>query len=249
MTMRYDPRVRRGSRLLSATLSPAGLLTGGGLAAVGLVAGIGLPWVVGAGVAAWLTSVVLHLRDPALLSSMMAPEFDRDLRALDGTHRRMMLAGLQARDRFEQAVGTLEDSTGYGGMSTRLNGALERLYDSLLWAQRAGSFLERNSPDALRQRIGAAGPGSRLAAELAAQLEEVTEIERRRSETLQRSAATVTGIETLAVKVGTLALESSAPGGVDHHDDVGQLRAELDGYLEGLEEIQDALRTLPPQTA
>jgi hypothetical protein len=30
---------------------------------------------------------------------------------------------------------------------------------------------------------------------------------------------------------------------------VAQLRSELDGYLEGLEEIQDALRTLPPRPA
>jgi hypothetical protein len=51
------------------------------------------------------------------------------------------------------------------------------------------------------------------------------------------------------VKVGSLALESTAPGELGHTDDVAQLRSELDGYLEGLEEIQDALQTLPPQSA
>jgi hypothetical protein len=69
------------------------------------------------------------------------------------------------------------------------------------------------------------------------------------TEILTRSAATITGIETLAVKVGSLALESTAPGELGHTDDVAQLRSELDGYLEGLEEIQDALQTLPPQSA
>ncbi|MDH3517928.1 MAG: hypothetical protein OEM66_03290, partial [Acidimicrobiia bacterium] len=76
-------------------------------------------------------------------------------------------------------------------------------------------------------------------------LEEIEEVEERRRETMARSFATVTGIETLAVKVGSLALESSAPG--DHAGDMRDLRRELDGYLEGLEEIQQVLRTLPPQ--
>lgn len=247
MTLRYDPRVRKGSRLAKATLSPAGLLTGAALAGLGAISGIGLPWVIGAGLTAWLTSVVLHLRDPELVSSMLAPDFDRDLRALDSDHRPMMVAGLEARDRFDEAVASLADTTGYGGMSARINGALERLYDSLLWAQRAAGFLVNHPPEVLKRRIAAAGPGTRLAEELAAQMEEVAEIERRRAETLQRSAATVTGIETLAVKVGTVALEASAPGPAGQHDEISQLRSELDGYLEGLEEIQDALKTLPPQ--
>jgi len=249
MTARYDPTIRRGRILAKATLSPTGLVTGGALAAVGLATGIGIPWVVGAGVAAWLTSVVLHLRDPKLLSSLLAPDFDRDLRALDAEHRRYMLAGLEARGRFEAAVGDLSDSADFAGMKVRINGALERLYDSLVWAQRAADFLRAVRSDSIRQRARAAGPGTRLAKELEAQLEEVDDIEQKRDETLARSTATITGIETLAVKVGTLALETSAPGELGHTDDISQLRSELDGYLEGLEEIQDALRTLPPRPA
>lgn len=247
MALRYDPSVRRGKLLAKATLSPAGLVSGGALAALGLAVGIGLPWVIGAAVAAWGTSVVLHMRDPKLVSALLAPDFDRDLGALDREHRRYMLSGLQARDRFEAAVATLPEGNEFAGMKVRVNDALGRLYDSLVWTQRAADFLESVRPDTLRQRIQGAGPGTRIAQELEAQMEEVEDIERKRNEALARSSTTITGIETLAVKVGTLALESSAPGHVDHVDDIGQLRSELDGYLEGLEEIQDALRTLPPQ--
>lgn len=247
MTLRYDSRVRRGKLLARATTSPAGLVAGGILAGVGLATGIGIPWVVGAAVVAWGTSVVLHLRDPKLVSALLAPDFDRDLGALDADHRRFVLAGLQARDRFEDAVGGLPSGEDFAGMRVRVNDALERLYDSVLWAQRAAAFLRSAQPDSIRDRIQAAGPGTRLAQELEHQLEEVAEVERRRAETLARSTATVTGIETLAVKVGSLALDVSAPGELGHTDDIGQLRSELDGYLAGLEEIQETLRTLPPQ--
>ena len=248
MTLRHDARVRRGKILAKATTSPAGLAAGGVLAAVGLATGVPAAWVAGAAAVAWLTSVVLHLRDPKLVSSLLAPDFDRDLGALDAEHRRYMLSGLEARERFESAVESLDDAEDFAGMKVRVSDALERLYDSLVWAQRAAGFLRSVNPESIRQRARAAGPGTRLAEELEAQLNEVGDIERRRAEILNRSAATVTGIETLGVKVGTLALESTAPGELGHVDDVSRLRSELDGYLAGLEEIQDALRTLPPQT-
>jgi hypothetical protein len=249
MPIQYDPRVRRGKLLAKATISPAGLVAGGILAAIGLATPLTWPWIAGAAVGGWLTSVALHLRDPKLVSALLAPDFNRDLGALDAEHRRYMVAGLQARDRFEQTVASLSDADDFAGMKVRVNDALERLYDSLVWAQRAAGFLRTVNPASIRQRAQGAGPGTRLSQELEAQLEEVDDVERRRNEILSRSAATITGIETLSVKVGTLALETSAPGmELDHVDDVRQLRSELDGYLQGLEEIQDALKTLPPQT-
>jgi hypothetical protein len=247
--IRHDKRVRRGKLLAKATTSPAGLVTGGALAAIGLATGVAWPWVAGSAVAAWLTSVVLHLRDPKLVSALLAPDFDRNLGALDQEHRRYMLAGLEARGRFEATVDSMSDSENFAGMKVRVNDALERLYDSLMWAQRAADFLRVVDPSSIRSRARAAGPGTRMAQELEAQLEEVEDVEQRRNEILSRSSTTVTGIETLAVKVGSLALESSVPGELDHADDVSQLKSELDGYLAGLEEIQDALQTLPPQSA
>nr|MCU0281426.1 hypothetical protein [Acidimicrobiia bacterium] len=68
---RWNPRVRKGALLARATLSPWGLAAGGGLAGIGLATGIGLPFVIAAGAVAWLTSVVLHLRDPVLVRSLM----------------------------------------------------------------------------------------------------------------------------------------------------------------------------------
>lgn len=249
MTLRHDARVRRGKLLARATTSPSGIVAGGILAGAGLLIGIGLPWVAGAALLAWGTSVVLHLRDPRLVSALLAPDFERDLGRLDGEHRRYVLAGLHARERFEQAVDGLPDAEGFSGMKVRVNDALERLYDSVLWAQRAADFLRVAQADSIRDRIRAAGPGTRLAEELEHQLEEVADVERKRAETLARSTATVTGIETLAVKVGSLALDATAPGELGHADDISQLRSELDGYLEGLEEIQETLRTLPPSIA
>ncbi|MDH3499870.1 MAG: hypothetical protein OEM97_07095 [Acidimicrobiia bacterium] len=247
MTLRYDKRVRRGKLLVKATTSPVGLVAGGALAGIGLASGIGIPWVIGAALAAWGTSAALQLRDPKLVSALLAPDFDRDLGLLDDEHRRYVLAGLEARNRFEAAIESLADSESFAGMKVRVNDALERLYDSVLWAQRAAVFLREVRPEAIRARIEAAGSGTRLAEELEEQIDTIGDVEQRRTDTLARSTATVTGIETLAVKVGSLALESTAPGELGHGDDVVQLRQELDGYLEGLEEIQDALRTLPPQ--
>lgn len=249
MAIQYDRRVRRGKLLAKATLSPAGLVTGSALAVVGLVTGIALPWVVGAGLAAWVTSIVLHLRDPKLVSSLLAPQFNRDLSKLDAEHRQQMVAGLEARERFEGAVASLPDAGDFEGMKVRVNDALERLYDSLVWSQRAAAFLRAVDPSKLRSRITAAGPGTRLSQELEAQLVEVIDIERRRNDVLNRAAATITGIETLAVKVGTLALETTAPGELGHTDDLRQLRRELDGYLAGLEEVESALESLPEQPA
>ncbi len=247
--MQYDPGVRRARILLKATLSPAGLVAGGAVAAGGIALGIGIPWIVGAGLAAWMTSVVLHLRDRALVSALLAPQFDRDLGALEGEHRQLMKSGLAAADRFDRAVETLPDAADFGGMRARVTDALERLFDSLVWAQRADQFLRAVNPRGIRERLSRLAPDSPVAAELRAQLEEIAEVDERRSETMARSMASVTGIETLAVKVGSLALESSAPGASDHTADIRDLRRELDGYLEGLEEIQEVLRSLPPEPA
>lgn len=238
----HDPAVRRGKVLVRATLSPVGVGVAAVLAGIGLAAGIGVPWVVAAAVAAWGTSVVLHLRDSRLVSALLAPQLDRDLGELRGEHRRLMLAGLAARDRFEREAASFPDEL--AGMGVRITAALERLYDSLRWAQRAGDFLDSVDETGLRRRLSQVPRGSPVAAELAAQLTEIGEISRRREEALARSAATVTGIETLVVKVGSLALGVSAPG---EQEGVGELRDELDRYLAGLDEIQESLRILPPQ--
>lgn len=255
MALRHDARVRRVRILAKATLSPAGLVTGAALAGMGVAAGIAAPWVVAAAVGAWATSVVLHLRDPKLVGALVAPDFGKDIGQLDGEYRRSMIAGLDARTRFEQAIGQLDEdddealgSDDFGGMRVRIINALDRLYDSLLWAQRAGGFLASVDPDGLQRRLLDLPKSSPITGELEAQLDEAKEVARKRGEILARCAATVTGIETLAIKVGSLALDVSAPGRQEHLDDVGAMRTELDGYLAGLEEIQAALETLPPQT-
>ena len=223
---RWNPRVRKGALLARATLSPWGLAAGGGLAGIGLATGIGLPFVIAAGAVAWLTSVVLHLRDPELVRSLMAPEFDRDLGVLDEEHRAHMTSALAARDRFEAAVADLPGKDQFGGMRARVTEALRRMYDSVVWTQRADRFLATVDAAALERRLRAAR-GAAVADELQEQL-----------------TATVAGIETLAVKMGGLALDSSAPGrfGVSTAE-VRRLRQELDTYVDARAEVE---RTLPP---
>jgi hypothetical protein len=246
---RWDPRARRGALLAKATLSPAGVVTGGALAVAGLAAGIALPWVIGAGVAAWLTSAVLHLRDPKLVSSLLAPQFDRDLSVLDAEHLRYMTAALRARDRFEASLRDLPDRDDFGGMRTRVTEALRRLYDSVVWSQRAATFLRSVDEQQLRNRLASLPSSSQVAEELAEQLEEVESIESRRNETLTRISATITGIETLGVKMASFALGSTAPGGLaSHSEEVRRLRCDLDTYVDALAEVEESLhRELPPE--
>jgi hypothetical protein len=246
---RWDPRVRRGTLLAKASLSPSGVVTGGALAAAGIAAGIALPWVIGAGIAAWLTSVVLHLRDPKLVSSLLAPQFDRDLSVLDAEHLRYMAAALRARDRFEAAVRDLPDKDDFGGMRARVTEALRRLYDSVVWSQRAAAFLRSVDEQQLRNRLASLPSGSPVAEELSEQLEEVESIGGRRNETLVRISATITGIETLGVKMASYDLGSTAPGGLAYHsDEVRQLREDLDTYVDALAEVERSLhQELPPE--
>ena len=246
---RWNPRVRKGALLARATLSPWGLVAGGGLAGLGLALGVGLPFVVGAGVVAWATSVVLHLRDPQLVSSLLAPEFDRDLGVLDEEHRGYMTAALAARDRFEAAVADLPGRDQFGGMRARVTEALRRMYDSVVWTQRADRFLGTVDAAALERRLRAAH-GTAVAEELQEQLEEIEHIRARREETVSQLSATTAGIETLAVKMGGLALDTAAPGrfGVSTAE-VRRLREELDTYVDALAEVEKSLPATIPEEA
>jgi hypothetical protein len=240
---RYRPSVRRGKRLIRATLSPAGLVTGGVLAGVGLVTGIPAGFVIGAALASWLTSVVLHLRDPKLAAEMLAPDFDRDLTRLDQQHRPMMVSALQARDRLEEAMGSFPSGSEFGGMHARVTETLRRLYDSVIWIQRASRFLASVDERSLQTRFQALATGP-VKDELGAQLAEVGRVRQRREETLARVAATVTGIDTLAVKAHSISLDASTPD--QPIDEVRALREELDAYDAGLEELERHLREALP---
>ena len=197
-------------------------------------------WVVSASLAAWATSAALRFRDPMLLSSLLAPEFERDLTVLDGEHLRHMVQALRARDRFEAAVAGLADAADFSGMQTRVTGALGRLYDSIIWAQRASSFLRAIDERSLRATMQGLPPTSPVVVEIREQLEEVETIQARRAEVLAKVRTTVTGIDTLAIKAASWALGTSVPGG-RHDAEVRELRQQLDAYVDGLEEIERSL--------
>lgn len=220
--------------------SPAGPVVAVGLAVLGWWAGISLPWVIGAAAAAWVMAALLRLR--------RAGPFDRDVSRLDRDHRRYLTAGLAARDRFEEAIVSFGVADEFAGMGVRVDEALNRLYDSLLWAQRAAEFVRRVDRPALERRLAATDPGSPVAEELAAQLEEIEGIRARRRLVLDRAAATVSGLETLAVKMSALALDAGAPGGGGASEEVRALHRELDAYVDGLAEIEEELE-LPPGLA
>ena len=145
---RYRPSVRKGSRLVKASLSPGGLLATAGLVGAGLLLGLPAAFVAAAGVAGFLTSAILHLRDPKLAAAMLAPEFDRDLSALDQDHLPLMLGALEARDRLDGAISVWEGAE-MEGVKTRVTQTCRRMYDSVLWLQRADQFLGSVDEDAL----------------------------------------------------------------------------------------------------
>jgi hypothetical protein len=73
----------------------------------------------------------------------------------------------------------------------------------------------------------------------------VTNIRHRREEAVSRVVATTTGIDTLAVKAHSIALTSTGPDQTT--DEVAALRAELNAYARGLEEIEAHLQDALPQ--
>jgi hypothetical protein len=240
---RYNRVTRKSQRLLRAMFTPAGILATAGLVGGGLLLGIPVAFIAGAGAVGFMTSALLHLRDPKLAAAMVAPEFDRELSALDGEHLPLMVQALEARDRLEQAMESWEGGENEGLMA-RVTETLRRMFDSVIWVQRADRFLTTVDERRLVGRLNnlPAGP---VREEMEAQVEEVTGIRRRRDEVLSRILATTTGIDTLAVKAHSIALRSAGPD--ETIDEVRRLRDELSAYTAGLEEVEEHLRQVLPE--
>ncbi|CAN5139445.1 hypothetical protein BH18ACT5_BH18ACT5_12840 [soil metagenome] len=240
---KYNPVARRGSKLLRAMFTPAGVVAAAGLVGGGLALGIAAPFVAGAAAVGFVVSAVLHLRDPKLQAALVAPEFDRDLSRLDSNHRPLMINGLEARDRLESAINEWQGGENEGLMA-RVTETLREIYDSVLWVQRADHFLASVDQRRLLDRLRSL-PSGPVREEMEAQAHEVGEIQNRREEVVSRIIATTTGIDTLAVKAHSLALTTSDPD--QTIDEVRQLRAELNAYAEGLEEIEEHLQQVVPE--
>jgi hypothetical protein len=240
---RYNRVTRKSRRLLRAMFTPAGVLATAGLVGGGLLLGIPVAFIAGAGAVGFMTSALLHLRDPKLAAAMVAPEFDRELNALDADHLPLMVQALEARDRLEQAMESWEGGENEGLMA-RVTETLRRMFDSVIWVQRADRFLTTVDERRLVGRLNnlPAGP---VREEMEAQVEEVTGIRRRRDEVLSRILATTTGIDTLAVKAHSIALRSAGPD--ETIDEVRRLRDELSAYTAGLEEVEEHLRQILPE--
>lgn len=241
---KYNPLARKGSKLIRAMITPSGVLATTGLVAGGLALGISVPFVAGAAAVGFVVSALLHLRDPKLQAAMVAPEFDRDLSRLDTDYRPLMLQGLEARDRLESAINDWQGGENEGLMA-RVTETLRKIYDSVLWLQRADHFLASVDQRQLLERLRSLPEGP-VREEMAAQAQEVRNIQERRDEVFSRIIATTTGIDTLAVKAHSLALTTSDPD--QTIDEVRQLRAELNAYAEGLEEIDEHLQQVVPET-
>jgi len=240
---RYNPATRKSRRLLRAVFTPPGVLAAGGLVGAGALLHISPIFIAVAGLIGFVTSALLHLRDPKLAAQMVAPEFDRDLSVLDPAHLPLMVAGLEARDRLEQAAESWSGGENEG-LIARVTETLRRMYDTVLWLQRADRFL--GSVDENRLTVRMEGlPAGQVREELEAQVSEVVSIRQRRDEVEGRIMATVTGIDTLALKAHSIALHATGPG--EPVDEVRQLREELNSYTRGLAEIEHHLREVLPQ--
>jgi hypothetical protein len=240
---RYNPATRKSRRLLRAVVTPSGVLATGGLIGAGILLGVPAIVIAGAGIIGFVTSAILHLRDPKLAAQMVAPEFDRDLSALDSAHLPLMVAGLEARDRLEQAAESWRGGENEG-LVARVTETLRRMYDTVLWLQRADRFLGSVDESRLAARLEGL-PAGQVREELEAQVSEVVSIRQRRDEVEGRIMATITGIDTLALKAHSIALHATGPG--EPVDEVRQLREELNSYTQGLAEIEHHLREVLPQ--
>jgi hypothetical protein len=240
---KYNPVARKGSKLLKAMITPTGVLAAAGLVGGGLALGVSVPFIAGAAAVGFVVSAVLHLRDPKLAAAMVAPEFDRDLSRLDPAHRPLMINGLEARDRLQTAINEWQGGENEGLMA-RVTETLRKIYDSVLWVQRADRFLGSVDQRRLVERLRSLPEGP-VREEMQAQAQEVANIQNRREEVVSRIIATTTGIDTLAVKAHSLALSTSDPD--QTIDEVRQLRAELNAYAEGLEEIEEHLQQVVPE--
>jgi hypothetical protein len=240
---RYNRVTRKSQRLLRAMFTPAGILATAGLVGGGLLLGIPVAFIAGAGAVGFMTSALLHLRDPKLAAAMVAPEFDRELNALDADHLPLMVQALEARDRLEQAMESWEGGENEG-LIARVTETLRRMYDSVIWVQRADRFLSTVDERRLVGRLTNLPPGP-VREEMEAQVGEVTGIRDRRDEVLSRILATTTGIDTLAVKAHSIALRST--GSDETIDEVRRLRDELSAYTAGLEEVEEHLRQILPE--
>ena len=240
---RYNPVTRKSQRLLRAMFRPAGVVATAALVGAGIALPIPLVFVAAAGAIGFVTSALLHLRDPKLAASMVAPEFDRDLSVLSPEHLGLMVNALEARDRLEQAMEAWQGGENEGLMA-RVTETLRRMYDSVLWVQRADRFLGTVDERRLEGRLHNLAPGP-VREEIEAQIVEVTGIRRRRDEVVSRILATTTGIDTLAVKAHSIALTSTGPD--QTIDEVRRLREELNAYTAGLEEVQQHLKLVLPE--
>lgn len=240
---RYNRVTRKSRRLLRAMLTPAGILATVRLVGGGLLLGIPVAFIAGAGAVGFATSALLHLRDPKLAAAMVAPEFDRELAALDAEHLPLMVGALEARDRLEQAVESWEGGENEG-LIARVTETLRRMYDSVMWVQKADRFLSTVDERRLSARL-ANLPAGPVREEMEAQVGEVIGIRARRDEVLARIVATTTGIDTLAVKAHSIALRSTGPD--ETIDEVRRLREELSAYTAGLEEVEEHLRQALPE--
>jgi hypothetical protein len=240
---RYNRVTRKGRRLLRAMLTPPGILATVGLVGGGILLSIPAAFIAGAGAVGFVTSALLHLRDPKLAAAMVAPEFDRQLSALDADHLPLMVGALEARDRLEEAMETWQGGENEGLMA-RVTETLRRMYESVMWVQKADRFLSTVDERRLAGRMSnlPAGP---VREEMEAQVGEVTGIRHRRDEVMSKILATTTGIDTLAVKAHSIALRSTGPD--ETVDEVRRLREELNAYTAGLEEVEEHLRQVLPE--
>lgn len=240
---RYNRVTRKGRRLLRAMFTPTGVLATIGLVGGGVILSIPVAFIAGAGAVGFVTSALLHLRDPKLAAAMVAPEFDRELSALDAEHLPLMVRALEAKDRLEEAMETWQGGENEGLMA-RVTETLRKMYDSVLWVQKADRFL--STVDEMRL-VGQMSnlPAGPVREEMEAQVGEVTGIRHRRDEVFSKIVATTTGIDTLAVKAHSIALRST--GEDETVDDVRRLREELNAYTAGLEEIEQHLRQVLPE--
>ena len=125
------------------------------------------------------------------------------------------------------------------GLMARVTETLRRMYDSVVWVQRADRFLHRRRAPTARTP---AEPSGRTGSRRDRGSERGLSI-RRRDEVVSRILATTTGIDTLAVKAHSIALTSTGPD--QTIDEVRRLRESSMPIRPGWRKFRASQAVLP----
>ncbi|MBX7160096.1 MAG: hypothetical protein K1X95_07380 [Acidimicrobiia bacterium] len=244
---------RHGSKLAYSLLSPSTIATTGVVAALAIAGG--LPLVIAGAVTAgaYAVKVAAQTFTGKDLSEIIHPEPRVDLKRLRNPYRAWVERGIDARDRFRDAISRAPE----GPLTQRLGGIAEDLGESIASlgraaerAQQIDDYLVRQPPSSLQLQLS--GAEDRLAAasdpEVRPDLERVVTSLREqvrvagrlqdfRDRSVSRIETTIAQIDQLTAQLMEVLLTAEDVGDVAGAGNVDTLVAQLDSVRSAVAEL------------